>query len=55
MGVLSRRNPAMSDLVIQADAFAAAAHAAIDHRRKYTGEPLLSGFINSRRVSVQLS
>ncbi len=35
MGVLSRRNPAMSDLVIQADAFAAAAHAAIDHRRKY--------------------
>jgi len=41
MGVLSRRNPGMTDLVIQADAFAAAAHAAIDHRRKYTGEPYI--------------
>ena len=41
MGVLSRRNPAITDLVIQADTFAAAAHAAIDHRRKYTGEPYI--------------
>lgn len=31
----------MSKLVLQADRFAAAAHSAIDHRRKYSGEPYI--------------
>lgn len=38
----------MVDLISRADAFAAAAHASIDQRRKYTGDPYI---VHPRRVA----
>ncbi|PMP98715.1 HD domain-containing protein [Komagataeibacter saccharivorans] len=38
----------MTDLISRADAFAAVAHASIDQRRKYTGDPYI---VHPRRVA----
>ncbi|WP_308721003.1 HD domain-containing protein [Komagataeibacter xylinus] len=38
----------MTDLISRADAFAATAHASIDQRRKYTGDPYI---VHPRRVA----
>ncbi|GCE81759.1 HD domain-containing protein [Komagataeibacter oboediens] len=38
----------MTDLISRADVFAAAAHASIDQRRKYTGDPYI---VHPRRVA----
>ncbi|GBQ53553.1 HD domain-containing protein [Komagataeibacter sucrofermentans] len=38
----------MTDLISRTDAFAAAAHASIDQRRKYTGDPYI---VHPRRVA----